>query len=132
MQQQSVFIQLPSAPIQTIYTTIQQVIQSKIPFFITSETGVGKEGIAKYIHESSPRRDKPFIAINCGDSPLNFCKVNFLDMKREHSQARSDSGAGPLKWQMEASSFSMKSQECFWTPRVQNTWCSYFLQMHEY
>ncbi|RKU21983.1 sigma-54-dependent Fis family transcriptional regulator, partial [Candidatus Poribacteria bacterium] len=66
MQQQSVFIQLPSAPMQTIYKTIQQVVQSNIPFFITGETGVGKEGIARYIHETSPRRDKPFIAINCG------------------------------------------------------------------
>ena len=66
MQQQSIFIQLPSAPMQTIYRTIQQVVQSNIPFFITGETGVGKEGIAKYIHETSPRRDKPFIAINCG------------------------------------------------------------------
>ena len=66
MQQQSVFIQLPSAPMQTIYKTIQQVVHSNIPFFITGETGVGKEGIAKYIHESSPRRDQPFIAINCG------------------------------------------------------------------
>ena len=64
--QQSSFIQLPSAPMQTIYKTIQQVVQSNIPFFITGETGVGKEGIAKYIHESSPRRDQPFIAINCG------------------------------------------------------------------
>ena len=51
---------------QTIYKTIQQVVQSNIPFFITGETGVGKEGIARYIHETSPRRDKPFIAINCG------------------------------------------------------------------
>ena len=66
MQQQPVFIQLPSAPMQTIYKTIQQVVKSNIPFFITGETGVGKEGIAKYIHETSPRRDKPFIAINCG------------------------------------------------------------------
>ena len=66
MQQQPVFIQLPSAPMQTIYKTIQQVVKSNIPFFITGETGVGKEGIAKYIHETSSRRDKPFIAINCG------------------------------------------------------------------
>ena len=29
------------------------------------ETGVGKEGVARYIHESGSRRDKPFIAINC-------------------------------------------------------------------
>ena len=66
MKRQSAFIQLPSAPMQTIYKTIQQVVNSNIPFFITGETGVGKEGVARYIHESSPRRDKPFIAINCG------------------------------------------------------------------
>ena len=66
MNQQSVFIQLPSAPMEAIYNTIQQVVKSNIPFFITGETGVGKEGIARYIHETSPRRDKPFIPINCG------------------------------------------------------------------
>ncbi len=66
MNQQTTFIKLPSAPMQAIYTTIEQVVKSNIPFFITGETGVGKEGIARYIHESSPRRNKPFIAINCG------------------------------------------------------------------
>ena len=66
MQQQPIFIQLPSVPMQTIYKTIQQVGRSNIPFFITGETGVGKEGVAKYIHESSPRHDQPLIAINCG------------------------------------------------------------------
>ena len=66
MNRQPTFIQLPSAPMQTIYRTIQKIVQSNIPFFITGETGVGKEGIAKYIHETSPRQDKPFIAINCG------------------------------------------------------------------
>ena len=66
MQQQTVFIQLPSAPMQAIYNTIRQVGKSNIPFFITGETGVGKESIARYIHESGPRRDKPFIFVNCG------------------------------------------------------------------
>ena len=66
MQRQPAFIQLPSVPMQAIYKTIQQVVKSNIPFFITGETGVGKEGIARYIHETSPRHDKPFIAINCG------------------------------------------------------------------
>ena len=66
MQQQSVFIQLPSEPMQAIYNTIQQVGRSNIPFFITGETGVGKEGVARYIHESGSRRGQPFIAINCG------------------------------------------------------------------
>ena len=66
MQQQTTFIQLPSAQMQAIYNTIQQVGKSNIPLFITGETGVGKEGVARYIHENGPRRDQPFIAINCG------------------------------------------------------------------
>ena len=68
MNRQSAFIQLPSAPMQRIYKTTQEIVKSNIPFFLTGETGVGKEGIANYIHETSPRRDKPFIAINCGRS----------------------------------------------------------------
>ncbi len=66
MNKQPAFIELPSAPMQTIYQKIRQVVNSNIPFLITGETGVGKEGVAKYIHENSPRRDKPFVAINCG------------------------------------------------------------------
>ncbi len=66
MNNQPAFIELPSAQMQVIYKTIKQVVKSNIPFLITGETGVGKEGIAKFIHENSPRRDKPFVAINCG------------------------------------------------------------------
>lgn len=66
MNKQPAFIELPSSQMQAIYNTVKQVVQSNIPFLITGETGVGKEGIAKYIHENSPRRDNPFIAINCG------------------------------------------------------------------
>ena len=66
MNPKPTFIELPSAPMQTIYRTIQKVVRSNIPILITGETGVGKEGIARYIHKSGPRRDKPFIAINCG------------------------------------------------------------------
>ncbi len=66
MNIQPTFIELPSEPMQEIYRTIQQVAESDISFFITGETGVGKEGVAQYIHKSGPRRNKPFVAINCG------------------------------------------------------------------
>ena len=72
MQQQGAFIELPSPPMQAIYHTIQQVRASNIPFFITGDTGVGKEGVARYIHENGPRRDQPFIAINCGRFPAEL------------------------------------------------------------
>ena len=66
MQQQTTFIELPSAPMQAIYNTIRQVGRLNIPLFIIGGTGVGKESVARYIHESGPRRDRPFIAIDCG------------------------------------------------------------------
>lgn len=46
--------------------TVQQVAESDLSFFIMGEIGVGKGGVAQYIHKSSPRRDQPFVAINCG------------------------------------------------------------------
>lgn len=63
---QPTFIELPSAPMQEIYHTVEQVADSTLSFFIMGETGVGKEGVAQYIHKKGPRRDKPFTAINCG------------------------------------------------------------------
>lgn len=39
---------------------------------ILGETGVGKEGIAKYIHCNSNRKNKPFVIINCGAIPENL------------------------------------------------------------
>ena len=66
MNTQPTFIELPSEPMQEIYHTVQRFAESDIPSIIMGETGVGKEGVAQYIHKSGPRRDKPFVAINCG------------------------------------------------------------------
>ena len=117
MQQQSVFIQLPSVPMQTIYKTIQQVVQSNIPFFITGETGVGKEGIARYF--TKPVRDEMNLSLPSivDDSLLNSCKANSLDTKPERSQAQSDSGEVRFEMANGVSSFSMKFLKCLWTHR---------------
>jgi len=42
---------------------------SDISVFINGETGVGKEVLARAIHDASPRRDRPFIGVNCGAIP---------------------------------------------------------------
>lgn len=39
------------------------------PVLIQGETGTGKESVARFIRENSPRKDKPFIAFNCSDIP---------------------------------------------------------------
>ena len=46
-----------------------KVALTDAPIFLTGESGVGKEEVARYIHRSSARADKPFIAINCSAIP---------------------------------------------------------------
>lgn len=49
-----------------IFDMIEKVSQSKASIMITGPSGTGKELIAKAIHFSSPRKNMPFISINCG------------------------------------------------------------------
>ena len=49
-----------------IYDLISKVAQSRASVLITGASGTGKELIAKAIHYDSPRKDRPFISINCG------------------------------------------------------------------
>src|SRR5687768_18389514 len=58
-----------SESIRKIYTLIEQVAPSSASVLITGESGTGKELVARTIHQMSPRRDKPFVAINCSAIP---------------------------------------------------------------
>jgi len=55
-----------SKPMLKIYDLIGKVAQSRASVFITGPSGTGKELIAKAVHYNSPRKDRPFISINCG------------------------------------------------------------------
>jgi two-component system NtrC family response regulator len=55
-----------SRPMQEIYDLINKVSQTKTSVLITGASGTGKELIANAIHYNSPRKDKPFISVNCG------------------------------------------------------------------
>ena len=52
-------------PMQTVFDTIQKVAHTKATVLITGASGTGKELVAKAIHFSSPRRNKPFVAVSC-------------------------------------------------------------------
>ncbi|RPE03804.1 sigma-54-dependent Fis family transcriptional regulator [Candidatus Pantoea deserta] len=45
---------------------------SSVPVMVLGETGTGKELLASFIHDHSPRRHKPFIALNCGALPVTL------------------------------------------------------------
>jgi len=58
-----------SDSMRKVYTLIEQVAPSSASVLITGESGTGKELVARTLHKMSPRRDKPFVAINCSAIP---------------------------------------------------------------
>src|SRR5262249_4618818 len=58
-----------SPVMQAIYRTIDTAASSKATVFITGESGTGKELCAEAIHRMTPRREGPFIALNCAAIP---------------------------------------------------------------
>ena len=61
-----------SLAMQSILTQISRVRDLKVPVFINGETGTGKELIARALHYQSARREKLFVAQNCGALPENL------------------------------------------------------------
>jgi DNA-binding NtrC family response regulator len=55
-----------SAAMQRVYDLVAKVGPTEAGVLITGESGTGKELVAQTIHELSPRKDQPFVAINCG------------------------------------------------------------------
>ena len=58
-----------SVAMREIYSLIEQVAPSSASVLITGESGTGKELVARTIHRLSPRKEKPFIGINCSAIP---------------------------------------------------------------
>lgn len=58
-----------SRPMQDVYKKINEVAPTNMPVLIMGESGTGKELVARAIHDLSPRKEKPFVAVNTGGIP---------------------------------------------------------------
>src|SRR6202044_3240343 len=82
-----------SVAMQEVFRLIERVGPTEAGVLLTGESGSGKELAARAIHESSARRGKPFIAINCGAIPpglieaelFGFEKGSFTGAVRAHA-----------------------------------------------
>jgi transcriptional regulator with GAF, ATPase, and Fis domain len=61
-----------SERMKSVFDLVEKVADSDSTILITGETGTGKGLVAKAIHQSSNRKNKPFISINCGAIPKNL------------------------------------------------------------
>ncbi len=61
-----------SAAMQEVFEKIKMVAPTRASVLIYGESGTGKELVANAIHQNSPRRNKPFIKVNCGALPLTL------------------------------------------------------------
>jgi PAS domain S-box-containing protein len=65
-----------------IFRILPQVAESESTVLIQGETGTGKELLARAIHDLSPRRKKPFVAVNCGAFPDTLLESELFGYKK--------------------------------------------------
>jgi two-component system response regulator PilR (NtrC family) len=71
-----------STQIKKLRKQTQKLARSQAPVFISGESGSGKELVARMIHLQGPRRDGPFIAVNCGAIPSELMESEFFGHKK--------------------------------------------------
>uniref|UniRef100_A0A7C6A9J4 Sigma-54-dependent Fis family transcriptional regulator n=1 Tax=candidate division WOR-3 bacterium TaxID=2052148 RepID=A0A7C6A9J4_UNCW3 len=71
-----------SPPMRKVFEFIENVGPQKANVIITGESGVGKELVARALHFRSPRKDKPFIKINCAAIPKELIESELFGYEK--------------------------------------------------
>jgi len=71
-----------SESMQLTRKTIHKLARSQAPVYISGESGVGKELVARLIHGKGPRQDQPFVPVNCGAIPGELMESEFFGHKK--------------------------------------------------
>jgi len=72
----------PSARMQAVFEMIGRVAGFKSTVLVTGESGTGKEMVVRAIHELSPRKNGPFVAVNCAAVPATLLESELFGHER--------------------------------------------------
>ncbi len=86
-----------SPRMQELREMIDKVSRSQAPVHISGESGTGKELVARLIHESGPRSDGAFVAVNCGAIPAELMESEFFGHRKGSFTGAINDKAGLLQ-----------------------------------
>jgi two-component system response regulator PilR (NtrC family) len=71
-----------SPAMQKLRDLVDRVSRSQAPVHVSGESGTGKELVARLIHDSGPRKDGPFVPVNCGAIPAELMESEFFGHRK--------------------------------------------------
>ena len=97
---------------QEIFALLQQAGPSKACVLITGESGTGKELVARTVHALSPRRQGPFLAINCAALPETLIESELFGHEKGSFTGAGTARRAASRWPSTARCCSTKSAKC--------------------
>ena len=91
---------------------LARLAQANLPVLITGASGSGKELAARALHLGSPRRDEPFVAVNCAALPSQLLESELFGHLRAHLQAPNHAVRADFSKPIAGLCSSMRSVKC--------------------
>ncbi len=81
-QPKEVELVIAGTEMERVYNTVLQISETKVPVLIEGETGVGKDLVARMIHQKSSLSDQPFVKVNCAAMPAELVESELFGYRK--------------------------------------------------